>query len=134
MALLHEARGDIAQAIQEYKREQETSPHNYKPDFNLGILYTKLKEMDKAIVELESCIEKNEKYGNAYIFLAKTYMDTNRDLNQAEDLAQKGLNLRPDQTTTVLAHFVLADIYSRLGRQRESQQHLLKAQQLRKDL
>lgn len=134
MALLHEARGDIDLAIQEYKREQETSPYNYKPDFNLGLLYTKLKELDKAIVELESCIEKNEKFGNAYIFLAKTYMDTNRDLNQAARLAQKGLELNPDQMTAILAHFVLADIFNRIGRLTESQQHTRRARELQKNL
>jgi hypothetical protein len=46
-------------------------------------------------------------------------------------LAVKGISLSPDLRTTVLAHFGLADIYSRLGR---CQQHVFKARQLQKSL
>ena len=83
LGLLHEARNEIELAIQYYQQEQEISPFNHKPDFKLGLLYSKMKDMDKAAKELESCIEKNEKFAKAYVFLAKAYMDTNRDLNQA---------------------------------------------------
>jgi tetratricopeptide (TPR) repeat protein len=134
MALLHEARGEIDQAILEYKREQEISPFNFKPDFNLGLLYTKSKELDKAIKELESCIEKNDKHANAYVFLAKAYMDSGRDLDEAARLAKNGLSLNPDLKSTILGHFVLADIYNRLGRYQESQQHVTQARELQKSL
>ena len=133
MALLHEARGDFNLAIVEYKKEQETSPFNYKPDFNLGLLYAKAKEFDKAIKEFKSCIEKNEEYPKAYVFLAKAYMDSGKDLNEAAELARKGLNLNPDLKTTILAHFILADIYNRLGKHEESQKHVNEAKQLQKN-
>ena len=134
LGLLHEERGEISLAIEEYKKEQETSPYNYKADYNLGLLYTKLKELDKSIEELESCIEKNDKFPDAYVFLAKAYMDTGKDLNEAAQLAEEGISLSPDLKTTVLAHFVLADIYNRLGRYQESQQHVSKARELQKSL
>jgi len=134
MALLHEARGEIDQAILEYKREQEISPFNFMPDFNLGLLYTKSKELDKAIKELESCIEKNEENAAAYVFLAKTYMDAGKALDEAENLAKKGLALKPDLRTTILAHFALADIYNRLGRANESRWHVETARELQKSL
>jgi len=134
MALLHEARGEFNQAVLEYEKEQETSPFNFQPDFNLGLLYVKSKDLEKAIKEFKSCIQKNEEYGSAYVFLAKAYMDTGMDLNEAAQLAEKGISLTPDLKTTVLAHFVLADIYNRLGRYQESQQHVSKAKQLQKSL
>jgi arylsulfatase A-like enzyme/Tfp pilus assembly protein PilF len=134
MALLHEARGEFNQAFLEYKKEQETSPFNFQPDFNLGLLYVKTKELDKAIKEFKSCIQKNEEYGSAYVFLAKAYMDTGMNLNEAAQLAEKGISLTPDLKTTVLAHFVLADIYNRLGRYQDSQQHVSKARELQKSL
>ena len=133
MALLHEARGEFDLAVLEYKKEQETSPFNYKPDFNLGLLYAKAKEFDKAIKEFKSCIEKNEEYPKAYVFLAKAYMDSGKDLNEAAELARKGLNLNPDLKTTILAHFILADIYNRLGKHEESQKHVNEAKQLQKN-
>jgi arylsulfatase A-like enzyme/Tfp pilus assembly protein PilF len=134
MALLHEARGELDQAVLEYKKEQETSPFNFQADFNLGLLYVKTKELDKAIKEFKSSIQKNEEYGSAYVFLAKAYMDTGMDLNEAAQMAEKGISLTPDLKTTVLAHFVLADLYNRLGRYQESQQHVSKAKQLQKSL
>ncbi len=133
MALLHEARGDFNLAVMEYKKEQETSPFNYKPDFNLGLLYAKAKEFNKAIKEFKSCIEKNEEYANAYVFLAKAYLDIEENLNEAEKLALKGLELKSDLRTNILAHFVLADIYNRWGRYEESRQHVDKAKQLQKN-
>lgn len=134
LALLHEARGERDKAILEYEREQEISPFNGMPDFNLGLLYTKSKEMDKAIKEFESCIEKNEEYSDAYVFLAKAYMDTGKALDEAEYMAKKGLALKPEPKTTILAHFILADIYNRLGRTNESRRHEQKARELQKSL
>jgi len=134
MALLHEARGQFDLAVREYKKEQEASPYNHKPDFNLGLLYAKAKENQKAIAEFESCLEKNEEFADAHVFLAKEYMDTGRDLGEAEKLAQRGLELKPEKRTEILGHFVLADIYNRMGRIRESQSHVNRARELQKNL
>lgn len=134
LALLHEARGDFDLAVVEYKKEQETSPFNYKPDFNLGLLYAKAKELEKAIKEFKGCIEKDEEFAGAYVFLAKAYMDSGKDINEAEKLALKGLGLKPDLRTNILAHFILADIYNRLGRYEKSRQQVDKARELQKTL
>jgi len=134
LALVHEARGELDLAIIEYKKEQETSPFNHKPDFNLGLLYAKANEVNKAIREFESCIEKNEEFADAYVFLAKAYMDGGRDLQEASKLALKGISLNPELKTTVLAHFVLADIYNRLGRPEESRHHIREARRLQQSL
>lgn len=134
MALLHEARGEFELAVQEYKKEQKTSPFNYKPDFNLGLFYANRGEPDKAIPEFRSALEKNSEVASAYVFLAKACMDTGRDLNEAASQAQKGLSLKPDLKTAVFAHFVLADIYNRLGRYREAQEQANIAKDLQKSL
>jgi len=97
-------------------------------------LYAKAKELEKAIKEFKSCIEKDEEFADVYVFLAKAYMDNAVDLNEAEKLAQKGLELKPELRASILAHFVLADIYNRLGRYEESRQHVDKARELQKTL
>jgi len=61
-------------------------------------------------------------------------MDNAVDLNEAERLAQKGLELKPELKTNILAHFILADIYNRLRRYEESRQHVDKARELQKTL
>jgi len=134
MALLHEARGEISSAIAEYKKEQEVSPYNYKPDFNLGLLYLKMRNVEGAIKEFKSCLEKKEDFAKPYIFLAKAYMDSDQNLNEAVNLALKGLSLKPDKESSILGHFVLADLYNRLGNYSQYQHHLDKAKQLQKTL
>jgi arylsulfatase A-like enzyme/Tfp pilus assembly protein PilF len=134
MALLHEARGEFDLAISEYRKEQETAPFNHKPDFNLGLLHAKFNDVDKAIKEFKSCIEKNDAFAGAYVFLAKAYMDSNRDLNEAEQLARKGLSLKAEPQTMILGHFVLADILNRQGKSKEAQNHVNQAKELQKRL
>lgn len=132
MALLHEARGEFNLAISEYEKEQKVAPYNYKPDFNLGLMFSKMKDFERAIKEFRSCIEKKEDYADAYIFLAKAYMDSGKDLKEAANFVYKGLGLYPDKDTKILGHLVLADIYNRLGNYSKYQQHLKKAKQLQK--
>ncbi len=134
MALLHEARGEIQKAIEEYNREKEVSPYNHKPYFNLGLIYAKSNRVEMAIKEFEGAIERNEKFPDAYVFLAKAYMDSGKDLEEAERLALKGLELKPGLKVNILAHFVLADIYNRMGRIRDSELHVSKARELQKTL
>jgi len=61
-------------------------------------------------------------------------MERGKDLNEAKELALKGLSLKPDIRTGILAHFVLADIYNRLGRYEESRQHVQEAKRLQQTL
>ncbi|MCX7973571.1 MAG: sulfatase-like hydrolase/transferase [Candidatus Aminicenantes bacterium] len=130
LALLHEARGQIEEAIAEYRKEQEISPFNWRPDFNLGLIFLKRKELSSAEKEFRSCLEKNENYGPAYIFLAKVLMDRGIALEEAAEKALYGLRLNPDLPSQILGHFVLADIYNRLGQPAKANFHLLQAHQL----
>jgi len=130
LALLHEARGEMDQAVEEYRKEQEISPYNFRPDFNLGLLWAKKKEFDLAEKELRSCLRKNEEYGPAYIFLAKVVMDRGANLYEAEKLALRGLELKLDRPTQILGHFLLADIYNRFRLPAKANFHLEKARQL----
>lgn len=134
MALIHEARKEFDLAIQEYKKEQEISPYNPKPDFNLGLLYAQAGQIDKAIHQYKSCIEKNNEFASAYVFLAKALMDKGENFNRAINLTLKALDLGLNKRNTILAHFVLADIYNRLGKSTKSHKHLNIAQNLQKSL
>jgi arylsulfatase A-like enzyme/Tfp pilus assembly protein PilF len=123
LALIHEVRGEYDAAVEEYRNEQETAPYNYRPDFNLGLLRLKEKQLDAAEEEFRSCLSKNENFAPAYVFLAKVLMDEGKDLSEAAAFALKGLSLGLDRETEMLGHFVLADIYSRLGEAEKSGRH-----------
>ncbi len=134
LALLHEARGEIDLAISEYKKEQETVIFNYKPDYNLGLLYAKSKELDKAITEFQSCIQKKENFAEAYVFLAKAYMDKGENYSEAVTLGEKALKLKSEPSVTILAHFVLADLYNRLGEYDKSRHHVALGREMQEAL
>jgi len=130
LALLHEARGEMELAIDEYRKEQQTSPFNWRPDFNLGLLFFRKKDLPAAEKEFRSCLEKNDQYAPAYLFLAKIIMDRGGNLIEAEKLALKAFNLSPDLPTQIFGHFLLADIYHRLNLPEKANFHLQKARHL----
>jgi tetratricopeptide (TPR) repeat protein len=84
-------------------------------------LYEQVGDRDGQIGALKQSIESNPYFAEGHIFLAKAYLDTNRNLDEAIGLARKGLTLRPAPEVGPLAHYVIADIYSRQGRVADSQ-------------
>lgn len=130
LALLHEARGEMELAIEAYRKEQQTCPYNWRPDFNLGLLFFRRKDLVAAEKEFRSCLEKNDQYAPAYLFLAKIIMDKGENLIEAERLALKAFNLKPDLPTQIFGHFLLADIYHRLHQPEKANLHLQKARHL----
>jgi predicted nuclease of restriction endonuclease-like (RecB) superfamily len=61
-------------------------------------------------------------------------MDSGKDLHEAEMYAKKGLDSDLDLQTTILDHFVVADIYNRLGKSQDANQHVREATKLQKKL
>jgi predicted negative regulator of RcsB-dependent stress response len=56
------------------------------------------------------------------LYLAKALLDAG-ELKEAEAAARRGLSSTPDPAMLPLGHYILADVYSRLGRAAESAQH-----------
>jgi hypothetical protein len=64
-------------------------------------------------------VDKNPGFGTGFLYLAKALLDVD-DLTAAEQAAKKGLGSKPDAGMVPLGHYVLADVYSRLGREAEA--------------
>jgi tetratricopeptide (TPR) repeat protein len=79
-----------------------TAPFNYKPDFNLGLLYASNQELESAIKEFESCIAKNPDFADVYAFLAKAFMDKGEDLDHAVQMAKKHISKAQELQNTLL--------------------------------
>ena len=67
-------------------------------------------------------------------FLAKAFVDLNENLDEAIGMAKKGLELDPEAESAPLGHYVLADIYGRLGRWAEQSTELEKGRALEQKL
>jgi len=120
LALVAEKRGDLRTAEQEYQRELELHANNYKAAFNLGKLYEAARRPAEQEAAFRKAIEANPEFGEGYFYLAKLYLDQGRRLDEAITLAQKGLEVAPRSPYAPLGHYVLADLYSRLGRRADA--------------
>jgi arylsulfatase A-like enzyme/Tfp pilus assembly protein PilF len=121
LAVIAESRGDVATAQQQYMKEIELHDRSFKAWFNLGRLYERLGDRDRQIKALEGAVEANPSFAEGYFYLAKAHLDARRDLHGAIDIARKGLALAPDSPYAPLGHYVIADVYSRLGQPERAQ-------------
>jgi arylsulfatase A-like enzyme/Tfp pilus assembly protein PilF len=116
LALLAERRNDPAAAQAEYTKELELHPNNFKAAFNLGRLYEAQGRAAEQEAAFRKAIEINPEFGEGYFYLAKLLLDQGRRFDEAVTLAKKGLDVAPRSPYAPLGHYVLADLYSRLGR------------------
>lgn len=123
LALIHEERGNVQAAIEAYEKEIEVAPQDYKAHFNLAKLYGQTGRPLKMKEHFEAAIEINDKFAIGHLYLAKFYLDTG-DLQKAEELATKGIELGPEPSMRPLGHFILADVYNRLGRPEDVEREL----------
>jgi arylsulfatase A-like enzyme/Tfp pilus assembly protein PilF len=116
LALIAEERNDLRTAEAEYRREIEIHPDAYKAAFNLGRLYERLGDRQAQIASLKKSVEINGESPEANVFLAKAYLDAGINFSEAVGFARKALEVAPRSQIAPLAHYVLADLYNRLGR------------------
>ena len=76
-------------------------------------------------------IEQAPEKPRAYLYLARIVLKERQDLDEVETLARAGLDLTETAELKALGYYLLADVYSRQGRQTELEQVLEKAQYYR---
>jgi tetratricopeptide (TPR) repeat protein len=130
LGLLYEERADPKRAMEEYKKEIEIHPGAHPAHFNLALLYGKMGLLQEQVYEFKEAIKTEKGFARAYLFLAKAYLDLNENFEEAIDLAKKGLELDPEAESAPLGHYVLADIYNRLGRWADYSTELQKGREL----
>jgi len=127
LGLVHEARGNQQAAIAAYEAEIKVSPKLYQPHFNLARLLSRAGRPQDAITHFRAAVEKKPDFGTGYLYLAKALLDAG-DLKGAEQAATRGLASAPDPAMAPLGHYVLADVYSALGRDADARRHVAEGQ------
>jgi arylsulfatase A-like enzyme/predicted Zn-dependent protease len=127
LGLLYEARGQGRDAVAAYEAEIALSPKLYQPHFNLAKLLSRDGRAAEAVTHFRAAVDKNPEFGTGYLFLAKALLDAN-DLTGAEQAAKRGLDSKPDAGMIPLGHYVLADVYSRMGREAEAAREIAAGQ------
>lgn len=129
-ALIAEQRGDVRRAEREYLEELTLHPDSYKAAFNLSRIYEAEGNPDLQVDALKQAIEGNPRFAEGHLFLAKAYLDQGRNLGEALSLARKGLELKPQPSLVPFAHFLLADLYNRMGRRAEAAREVARGRAL----
>ena len=119
LGVLHEARADTAKAAEAYEAELKAHPNVYQAHFNLGKIFARIGRAKDAAQHFRAAVDANATFGAGYLYLAKALLDTG-DLRAAETAALKGLSSDAAPDVRPLGHYVLADIYTRTGREREA--------------
>jgi arylsulfatase A-like enzyme/Tfp pilus assembly protein PilF len=130
LGLLYEERGDLPRAMGAYEKEIELHPGAYPAHFNMGLLLAAAGRPEEEIQHLRKAVELNPSFAKGCIFLANALQKQGQSLSEAITLAKRGLELEPESDFSPLGHFVLADIYSRLGRWDAYNDELLKGRAL----
>lgn len=119
-ALIFEAKGNLDEAIGAYRKELELYPEAYPAHFNLSRIYRRQQRLADEKAELEACIAVQPEYGVAYLYLAKNLMDSGSDLLKARQFVEDGLAKTSEKSQIPLGHYLLADIYNRMGDSRQA--------------
>jgi arylsulfatase A-like enzyme/predicted Zn-dependent protease len=129
LALVQEQRGNAMGARAAYEAEVAANPKNHGAQFNLGRLLAKEGRPAEAARRFRASVDARPEFAEGYLYLAKALLDVG-DLQGAEQAARQGLSRRPERTIAPLGHYVLADVYSRLGRENEAAREIARAQAL----
>jgi arylsulfatase A-like enzyme/Flp pilus assembly protein TadD len=131
LGLLYEERGRLDDARKAYAVEVELYPKSVVARFNLGNLLYRIGEAEMAEEEMRVLIEEAPDKPRAYLYLARIVLSKRQDLDEVETLARAGLERADADELKALGYYLLADVYSRQGRQTELEQVLERAQYYR---
>lgn len=101
----------------------ETSPSSPNTHNNLGDVYSRRGDLEKAGLEFKKAIQINPEYADAYHNLASTYLAMGK-LDEAITNYQKAINLKP---VLWQSYRNLAVIYFKLGKYGLAKENLLQA-------
>ncbi len=77
------------------KQGLEIDPENPRLHFRLGVIYDKLDRKEDCIEQMKTVIELDPDNANALNYLGYIWADMNRNLDEAEVLIKKAMELKP---------------------------------------
>lgn len=92
LGVAYEKKGELDNAIQEYKKASRKLPIAYH---YIGNIHFQKSEFDKAEKFYKKAIKKNPQHADSYNNLAWLYVTIKKNLVEAEDLARKAMALNP---------------------------------------
>lgn len=113
LAALLEEGDNYDEAIRVVKMGRDELPDNERLAFFLALLYEKVKDRDRAVAAMRDVIKINPQNAGALNYIGYTNADRGKDLEEALELIEKALILKPQDGYIMdslgWAHFKLGD-------------------------
>jgi choline-sulfatase len=129
LARILESRGRSDEAEALYRDELALYADNGRARFNLAQLARQRGDRATFLAELRESTEKAPEFGPSFFFLAREELAAGR-LDEAAELARKGLAVDEGSRVAPLGHYVLADVYNRQGKPAEARDEVAKARRI----
>jgi tetratricopeptide (TPR) repeat protein len=132
--LVRDGESGFSTAVQELQAELKISPDDYRSHYLLGYIAMKSHDPKAAESELLRASSLESQNPDPLVFLGQLYADAGRD-REAEVTVRKAIALTTDVSRNDYqinrAHYVLARILLRTGRQEEAENELAVSKELR---
>jgi tetratricopeptide (TPR) repeat protein len=124
LGVLYEEAENYPEAEAVLKEGLKIDRNNPKLHFRLGVVYDKLDRKEDCIEQMKIVIELEPENANALNYLGYTWADMNRNLEEAEELIRRAIELKPDDGYITDS---LGWVFYRQGRYEEAVEALEKA-------
>ena len=123
LGLTYYQAGNHEKAVEVFKQGISNDPKNPELYFNIGAVYDKMNRFNDLVAAMENTIRLNPKHANALNYLGYTYVDRGIKLQEALDLINRALTVKPDDGYYIdslgWAHYKMGNIdeaLTQLGR------------------
>jgi len=130
LASLYETREEYEKAIEVIKEGLNQDEKNIDLIFRLGVLLDKTGDKESCVEQMQKTLEINPDYADSLNYIGYTYAEQGIRLDEAMDLIQKALKLKPGSGYIMDS---LGWVYFQKGLYDEAVSHLEKAVKLTPD-
>jgi tetratricopeptide (TPR) repeat protein len=130
LASLYRDKGDRKKAIEILERIVALVPNSDRYHFTLGAVYDEAKDKERCIAHMQKAIELNPNNAAALNYLGYTWAEQGINLDDAENLIRRALDLAPDDGFYVDS---LGWVYYQRGAYEDAVEHLERAVELAGD-
>jgi len=96
LGVLCEMKKDYAGAVENFEKALAIEPLDARLHFYLGVLYDKKKEKSLAVKEFREAMRLNPSLSDAYNYVGYMFAEDGVNLDEAEALIKKALEVEPD--------------------------------------
>ncbi|RLB70693.1 MAG: hypothetical protein DRH03_06795 [Deltaproteobacteria bacterium] len=96
LASLHQKQGDDQGALDILNKALVQYPDDYKLRFALGVVYNDLGQASESVVVMQGLLKENPDDATVLNFIGYTYVEQGVQLDDAEQLLDRALEIKPD--------------------------------------